>query len=414
MSLINKIKKHGILGSLKIVEVKVSNMINHLLFNICKVYPIDEKMIVMESEGDLSDNAFALFDYMLNNGYLETYRIVWLVDDVKKALKKNYPNTSFVIKQPTHIDFKRAKSLATCKWYIYDHCNLMSLYKKRKEQKIIYLSHGAGFKASKGRQAKIVSDYDIMTATGPLAAESLSKFWNRDKSNCIITGYPRIDYFFNKDHTIQKEIERKWQFDKYDKKIFWMPTFRQSINASLSEDYIQNSTGLPIFATLNDLKIFDGFLNQNNILMIFKLHHLQANLDIFKYKFRNIKIVHDEDLDAMNIQLYQFISYSDALITDYSSISQDYLILNKPIIFTLDDYNEYNNSRGLEPSNAIDYMKGYHVFNQNEIRDALLEIKAGIDKYANDRKNIFKYYHTYCDGNSSLRVLNAVGIQKEN
>ena len=80
----------------------------------------------------------------------------------------------------------------------------------------------------------------------------------------------------------------------------------------------------------------------------------------------------------------------------------------------MDDYNEYNKSRGLEPSNAIDYMKGYHVYNQDEIKNALLEIAAGIDKYANDRIDVIKYYHRYCDGNSSLRVLNAVGIKKEN
>lgn len=56
-------------------------------------------------------------------------------------------------------------------------------------------------------------------------------------------------------------------------------------------------------------------------------------------------------------------------------------------------------------------MKGYHVYNQDEIKNAILEIAAGIDKYANDRIDVIKCFHRYCDGNSSFRVLNAVVIK---
>ena len=46
---------------------------------------MDEHLIVMESEGDLLDNAFALYDYMRHNNYLKKYHVARLVDHVDEA-----------------------------------------------------------------------------------------------------------------------------------------------------------------------------------------------------------------------------------------------------------------------------------------------------------------------------------------
>ena len=189
-----------------------------------------------------------------------------------------------------------------------------------------------------------------------------------------------------------------------------MPTFRQSVAKEISEDYLNSQTGLPIFETEESLKQFSDYLKKHNLLMVFKLHHFQANLPVFQKHFDNILVVHDEDLQDMGIQLYQFIPFADAMISDYSSITVDYLLLDRPMIFTLDDYDQYDKSRGLYPKNAIGYMKGYHVYNQKELQDSLTEILSGVDKYKEDRHAIMSEYHTYVDGNSSERVLKRIGI----
>ena len=44
-------------------------------------------LIILESEGDLSDNAYALYYYMKHNEYLNKYKVVWLVDHIE-----NYTN----------------------------------------------------------------------------------------------------------------------------------------------------------------------------------------------------------------------------------------------------------------------------------------------------------------------------------
>ena len=42
-----------------------------LLFRLFCFFPINENLILFESEGDFSDNSYALYDYMKKNGYFE-------------------------------------------------------------------------------------------------------------------------------------------------------------------------------------------------------------------------------------------------------------------------------------------------------------------------------------------------------
>lgn len=418
-NILQKIKKHGITGSMKVVKLHVATAINNKWFYYYKKHrPMEEQLIVMESEGDLSDNAFALYDFMRHNNYLKKYHVAWLVDHVERARElqrknpEDFPNTEFVQKVPQKVDRRWAEVMATCKWYIYDHCNLMAPLAKRKEQKVVYLSHGWGYKASKGGStAHDLTHYDMITVTGHIPAKGMSEYWQEPEEKAVITGYPRLDYFFHPDTSVLDKINKKWHFDQYHKVIFWMPTFRQSNNESLSEDYIKNQTGLPIFETRDSLLEFSDFLKEKNLILVFKLHHLQADLPVFQSHFDNILLVRDEELHNLGVQLYQFISMADVMISDYSSISIDFLLKDKPIVFTLDDYEGYRKSRGIFPENAIDFMKGYHVYNQKELEDSLSEIADEIDKYIGERHAVMKIYHTYSDGNSSRRVLDTIGVK---
>ena len=120
----------------------------------------------------------------------------------------------------------------------------------------------------------------------------------------------------------------------------------------------------------------------------------------------------DEDIKNQGLQLYQFIPVFDALITDYSSISTDYFLLDKPIIYILDDIEEYKKSRGLYPPNAIDFMPGDHVVNISQLENAIERIVNGIDFYKNERNILLPKFHAYQDGNASKRILNHLEIVK--
>lgn len=422
-NILQKIKNHGIVGSIKAVELHAIIDINNKWFYYYKKHKLmDEGLIVMESEGDLSDNAFALYDYMRHNNYLAKYHVAWLVDHVEKARElqrknpEDFPNTEFVQKVPQKIDKRWAEVLATCKWYIYDHCNLLAPLVKRKEQKVIYLCHGfAGYKAAKGgpvndKGSKTHDDFINVTGDIPEKVLHLYRI-NIYGAKIVQLGFPRLDYLYSNNKEACIAFNQQYGLSKYNKVFLWMPTFRQSIAKNISEEYQSNETKLPLFNTFDSLERFNNYLNKINSLVILKIHHLQKEERTFSKVYSNILFINDEDINKLGFQLYQFIPLTDALITDYSSISADYMLLNKPIIFILDDYEQYDKSRGIIPDNAKELWAGDQVYTIKELKRAMDDIVSGKDKYMDKRNKLLPNFYKYVDGNSSKRILDYYDIK---
>lgn len=402
-----KIREKKVRGIIHALKRRLCQQCNKVLFLIYRNYPIRNFSIVLESEGDCCDNAYALFDYMKKNGYVGKYHITWLVDHPENF--KNEENVVYTQKDIyTFLSPCTVRALATCHWYIYDHNNMLGRY-KREEQLIIYLCHGyAGFKAPKGGT---VFKADEEITTGEIPVQGCID-WHGDECPKYILGFPRLDYFYESDVDIVNKSFDFIQAKGFKKNIIWMPTFRKCSNTTLSEDYFNEGTGLPLFDKIEKLRGFNDFLTVSNVQIVLKIHHLQAELDVFKIKFSNIKIMSDKDIAQAGLQLYQLIPQFDALITDYSSISTDYFLLNKPIIYILDDYEQYDKSRGVYPRNAIELMPGDHVYNIEELENSILSIIHGKDDFREERNNLLPHFHTYQDGNASQRILGHLGIKR--
>ena len=92
------------------------------------------------------------------------------------------------------------------------------------------------------------------------------------------------------------------------------------------------------------------------------------------------------------------------LITDYSGIFFDYLLLDRPIVFAPFDLKEY-----LKTNRAFyfDYEKitpGPKANNWQEIIIMIDKVLNGLDSYKKTRQDVNKTFHQYIDGNSSQRV----------
>lgn len=393
---------------------KIITLINVFMFRLFALFKLDDNLIILESEGDFSDNAFALFDYLKRNEYLKKYRVVWLVDDMERFRDYECENVSFCEKTTDRIDIRRARFLATSKWYIFDHNDMLSKLGKRKHQVIIYLCHAfPGYKAGKNpndSRLKPVNYADYVVTYGELSASLINHYAEYPNAKILQLGFSRLDYFYS-DLTLAKQIiEKTYNSSKYDKTLLWMPTFRRSVNVALSENYDKSETGLPLLNTEEDLYRFNEFLKSVNTLVFLKWHHLQSKLKIFDIKISNILFVSDSDIGSLGLQLYQFIPYADALITDYSSISADYMLLDKPIIYFLDDYEEYKKSRGIFPENALELMIGDHVYTYSQMEDAIKRICKGEDRYKDERREKLPMFHKYVDGMASKRIIDYFGI----
>ncbi len=380
---------------------------NSIIIRFSRFFSLKDNWIVFESNPDLSDNSYALYSFLCQNGYQNKYKIYWLIRDKKKINSNKLNSINYLLESKS---IKKLFILQLAKYIIYDHTNIISIF-KRKGQISVYLCHGTPIKGPKN-DVKI-GEYtrpDYIIGTSKLACNWTCDFWSAPQNIGLPLGYPRNDYFFNLNHDIKEKIARHFHFDKFSKVILWMPTFRQSCDSFLSEDYLNNETGLPLINSLEELIALNEYLKEHILLLMLKLHPLQANLPAFDNQYSNLLIVRNKDLDNLDVQLYEFVATSDALITDYSSISVDYLLLNRPIIFTTPDYEQYKSSRGFIVDDVMDYLPGPHVNTIEELRHAIKNIALNVDYYQKERIDATNLFHKFQDGNSSKRITETLGL----
>lgn len=103
--------------------------------------------------------------------------------------------------------------------------------------------------------------------------------------------------------------------------------------------------------------------------------------------------------------MYTLLAQSDALIGDYSSVSIQYLVLNKPLAFVIPDFEEYEKFRGFAFSNVKNYMPGYHISSKDELNDFIKDIHDNKDNFVNERKKIRNIFYSYVDTNNCERIV---------
>ena len=104
--------------------------------------------------------------------------------------------------------------------------------------------------------------------------------------------------------------------------------------------------------------------------------------------------------------------YVDVLVTDYSSIWIDYLLLDRPIIYIPYDLEEYLRTKGL----FLEFEKNTPGFKANNYKEFVSQIETYLRKpmeHAGWRKDIRDMYHKYQDRNSCHRVYNLIKELKQ-
>lgn len=389
----------------------IANILDSIFYYFGFLLPIKSNWVLFFSVPDFSDNAFALFEYIYNRDAGRNFRFFWFVEDKQNVKCKDY-NCTIIYKDSFFgYGLKKFVVMSMSKYLITDHHFWLS---HKKGQLFVLLCHGTPLKAPKGYTSLYTDNRtipDLVTSTSDLSTKLLSKFLYLPHDKFRPLGYPRNDYFFQRTEVYANKVYSHFKISSGKKILFWMPTFRQSSRVlDCSECYLESETGLPFFSTEDELRIFDAFLEEIHAILFFKIHPLQQTLPIFGKKFKNILIIQNDILGSLHIQLYQLLHLSDVLITDYSSISYDYLLLNRPMIFTIDDIEQYQTSRGFIMDDPLNYMPGYHVNNWAQFKNALKVITTGHDIFKEAREDLSKRIYLYSDGKSSERIAKYIGI----
>lgn len=224
---------------------------------------------------------------------------------------------------------------------------------------------------------------NYVLSTSEVTTKIFSSAFKIRKEQCLELSYPRADQFFTKQHTktqFYKKIEAL-KILKKSKILIYMPTWRSEGNTL--------SKAIPDFNTLNN-----QLLSSNSIFII-KTH---PNDFHEQHTYSNIFFIHPLD------DIYNILPLSDFLITDYSSIYFDYLLLDKEIIFYAYDFDFYSNN---EREFYFDYKKvtpGKMVYTFQDL--LLLFPQLHKLDFKKERLNIKNKFWKYQDENSAKRIVN--------
>ena len=370
-----------------------------------------ENRMLFETNDDFTDNGRALFDYLIQNGYNQKYEIVWLVHEPEKYRKYETHNVKFIqnfVKNSTRRRAEAYEYALTSKYIFYTQAfNWIGM--SRKGQLFINLWHGCGYKANK-KGRKVFFDYCLVP--GDVFIETKMEFFGCSSKKLLTFGYPRYDMMLRGSDISRAYKEKLLKETNSSKMILWMPTYRHASSERLNEETLNNEFNIPIIDDADKLLELNEFCKENNILIVIKKHYLQIPYDFGENVLTNIVYLENKDLAEQDIQLYEFINCSDALISDYSSVAIDYLLLDRPIGFTLDDYEAYTESRGWVFDDPLEYMPGSHIYNMEQFKEFIQDVRLGNDNYAQQRAEIRSKTHNVCD-NYCQRVLDYFNITAE-
>lgn len=376
---------------------------------IRKFGTVNEKRIVFKNRQmqDFTDNARALFEYLIEKGYNQEYQIIWAVSEKNKLKQKKYKNVIFVTAENRH-GWTSARAFYygnTAKYFFYTN-NTADLTRYHcKGQITVNLWHGCGYKGAIRNNTEIPQShtmemFDYVLVPGPVFVQTKSLYWGCDKSKILPLGYPRYDWMLDKSNDRSRMLEKLFQWkDTGGKVVIWMPTFRKSSLTGYAENTIELPYDLPGVDSSADLADINQFCMESNLLLIIKKHPLQTRWKE-THIFSNICYVSDEMLRKNEVQLYGLVGVCDALISDYSSIAIDYLLLNRPIGFVLADYDDYAKTRGFVFEDPLKYMPGEKIYNSEDIKKFLKHVSSNEDVWKKAREDLLPEMHNvtpdYC------------------
>ena len=372
---------------------------------------VNQNLIVFDSPS-YDDNMKVLAEYIAENK--PECRVVCFVEE--KNIAPKYENIKF-IKRAYSSGSKRAYSIFAyyfalkAKYVLYTH-SFKWAGKKNDGQIIVNLWHGSGYKS--GEMATFEHNFDYMMVPGELFIKSKAEFFNCDKNKILTLGYARYDLYKTATTALyQKMIDvAKINLEK-DKLVLWLPTFIPKEYLSIYEDptpYLYS--GIPLIENLAQMIDLDEFCQRNKVKIIVKKHHLRYSetpLDEHLEKLKNIIVLSDLEFKTFGIELYELLPLTSGLISDFSSVSVDYMLLDKPIAYIVKDLKDYRKSRGFVFENPLEYMPGHHVNDIEELKNFIEDVVAGKDKYRNLREEKMCIMHNKTD-NYSKRIVEHLKI----
>lgn len=234
-----------------------------------------------------------------------------------------------------------------------------------------------------------MDDVEFVAATSDFLKPFMEKDFG-DKPPVKVMGMPRNDALFQPERMKQE----KWIEGVDDKFVItYMPTHRAYGKGQASPTPFKNRPEI------------QRWLRDNNVVLLVKNHPNMVKQ--CKSFYSSDCII---DITTWGIDPQVAIYHSDVLVTDFSSVWMDYLLLRRPIIFYIyddfehDDVGCHYDIRKMPP--------GHFCYTEDEFFELIKKIKYDYEAMKpNDE--IVNMYHKYVDGNSCERYYKVIENGKQ-
>ena len=364
-----------------------------LLVKLAAVLP-RQNIIIFESMPSFADNTYWFFKYLVENtDVAKKYKLVWRVrmpEDVRdelcghkiKCIVKNAKTAKQKIELGYYWNF--AKFIVDCNDYVY---------KKHPRQKRVFLGHGMPL--------KIVKDYDLLKGEvdmNMITTYNLNRHFydigDKDE-NMRNYGYCRTDVLYE-NAGIRQNRDKAY--------IVWMPTYRQHTRADSLRIKNNFPLGLPVIKSTEEMAEINEFLKENNAVLYLRPHPAQ-DVSVMKIdEMSNITIADNNYLGGT--QIYDFLTETDALITDYSSVYYDYLMTDRPIALAVEDLREFS---AKWPMMFDDFKANYkcpYIYTVDDLKKFIKDVVTDNDEFREERLKAKERFYDYTDGKTCERVYN--------
>ena len=357
-----------------IIGITILKFIANIIYCLYKLLPIRNQIVMITRQSNDSTLDFQLLENYIKQKDKDI-KIVILPKKLEKGVYNKIKYTLYILKIMYY--------LSTSKLCVIDsYCIPVSILKHKKSLKVVQIWHASGAVKKFGYQildkkegsnsliAKLMcmhKNYDYVIAPSEITENVFSEAFDVPKDKIARFGLPRLEYIVNPVYDKSNEIYKQYPYLKDKKNILYIPTFRKNKETNLKE-------------------LLNYNLDEKKYNLIIKLHPLDKT------------IVPDKYLVDEKIKSFDLIKIADYIITDYSVLSIEASILDKPIFFYLYDEEEYEKNRGLN----INVKKELKSFTSKRFSD----IMTKIEKEDYNMKQLNEYKSKYIEVNLLTAIKN--------
>lgn len=372
------------------------------IFKVNSQKPIDEKLVVFADFRDraMPDNFIGIWELCQKNGYK-------CIEHSGRIFGKECPpKKRYVTKFRYRCEFMRLYARAKAVFMV-EAFDFAYVVDPRPGTQLIQLWHACGLMKTMGYAAPAKSwglsdkdrqmylmhhNYTLVCASSEFVRYGYHKAFPSKFENIKAIGCPRTDIYFDEKFKLNARARMLQLFPKIgDRKIIlYAPTFR---GKSIPQSYIKK---------MIDYNKFNEALSDKYAFVI-KLHPQLVKGKLAESdRLANWGFLFDAtDVVSPEVALCA----ADILITDYSSIMFEYMLLERPIISYIYDINDYAGGRGFFKK-YDSLAPGPYIINQTSLLYAILTVDDWFDV---ERMRMYKErFMSGCDGNSTERIYNYV------